>query len=122
MGIVVMLVLATPHMCVSPLSLSHTHEVEVEERIILEHTKADELLNLFGCSMPMPQRPSCHVVHYLDHATYYIVLQHTSTTSVLLTGKGRERSLYTCSYDIMMQGRWSSRLSNNSFPNPTATP
>jgi hypothetical protein len=56
------------------------------------------------------------------YSTYYIVLHHTSTTSILLTGKGREWYLYTCSYDVMMQGRWSSRLSNNSFSNPAATP
>jgi hypothetical protein len=65
---------ATHECIITSLSLTHTHthEVEVEERVILEHTKADELLNLFGCSMPMPQRPSCHAVHYLDHATYYM--------------------------------------------------
>jgi len=79
-----MLVIATSHISVllTSLSLSHTHththtthihthmRWRLKKRTI-ENTQADELLNLFGYSMPMPHRPCCGVVHYLDHAAYY---------------------------------------------------
>jgi hypothetical protein len=127
MGIVVMLVLVRSHMSVSLtfFSLSHTHTSWRLKKRSIEHMQADELLI---CLAVACQCITGHDVHYSDHAsyymyysTYYIVLHHTSTTSILLTGKWRELSLYICSYDVMMQVRWSSRLSNNSFPNP-ATP
>jgi hypothetical protein len=127
MGIVVMLVLVRSHMSVSltSLSLSHTHTSWRLKKRNIEHTQEDELLICLAIAC---QCLTGHDVHYSDHAsyymyysTYYIVLHHTSTTSILLTGKWRELSLYTCSYDVMMQGRWSSKLSNNYFPNP-ATP
>jgi len=57
----------------------------------IENTQAEELLNLFGYSMPMPHRPCCGAVHYLDHAAYYKYYSTYYTILPLLVSYRQEK-------------------------------